>query len=334
MKLNRPEPRIVALLLIGPILFSVASCRALTPAAGSTATDALPPATEPPTAAAIATAAPASATPPASEATGRIVYTCQIFAEATRNQICLLSPDGASPTRLTDNNQADHFYPSWSPDGEAILFSSNLDGGYEIFEQPLEGPARRLTQQGRAYAPAVSPDGSRLAYTVRQGEDAALWVANRDGSEAHWLIGQAWDATWSPDGAWILHASDRGGSIQLWVVTPDGGALRQVTQLDGLRGRSDWSPAGTRLATYAGTPWQREIVTFDPQGEAVRWLTQGGNNLAPSFSPYGGWLTFTSYLDRYRDVNGCEIYIMNEDGYDRRRLTDNTFCDWQPRWGP
>lgn len=236
--------------------------------------------------------------------------------------------------RLTFRDDADHFFPSWSPDGRSVLFSSNLAGGYEIFELALAGTLRQLTQHGRAYAPAVSPDGQQLAFTVRSGEDTALWLSDRDGSSARWLTGPAWDAAWSPDGAWILHASDRDGTIQLWVIRPDGSGLRRVTQLEGLRGRSDWSPDGERIATYAGTSWKREIVSFNPQGGDVRQLSDGGNNLAPSFSPHGGWLTFTSYQDRYRDENGCEIYIMTAKGEDVRRLTDNEYCDWQPRWGP
>jgi Tol biopolymer transport system component len=73
---------------------------------------------------------------------------------------------------------------------------------------------------------------------------------------------------------------------------------------------------------------------MDLDGSNVQQVTDGGNNLAPSFSPDGGWIVFTSYRDRYRDENGCEIYIMNLDGDRTIRLTDNETCDWQPRWGP
>ena len=280
---------------------------------------------------ATARAIPASATP---ELPGRIVFTCQLFRESNRNQICVLDPNRPKTSRLTIDDEADHFYPSWAPNGQSIVYSSNRSGGYEIFEQPLTGPPQQLTDHGRAYAPAISPDGGQLAYTVRHEQDVAIWLANRNGTDPRWLAGQAWDATWSPDGAWILHASDRGGTIQLWVIRPDGRGLRQVTELSGLRGRSDWSPNGMHLATYAGPAWQREIVLFDPLGEDVRWLTAGGNNLAPSFSSDSSSLVFTSYMDRYRDDHGCEIYIMSTDGDIPTRLTDNDYCDWQPRWGP
>jgi Tol biopolymer transport system component len=59
----------------------------------------------------------------------------------------------------------------------------------------------------------------------------------------------------------------------------------------------------------------------------------GGNSQGPSFSPDGQWITFTSYFDHYGEDNGCEIYIIRTDGADLRRLTDNDYCDYQPRWG-
>ena len=284
---------------------------------------------------AVGTATPAAVPgSPTPQPPGHIVFTCQIFRESSRNQICSLDPDKPESNRLTADDVADHFYPSWAPDGRSIVYSSDLAGGYEIFEQPLLGPPHQLTHHSRAFAPAISPDGNRLAYTVRHEGDVAIWLANRDGTDPRWLVGQAWDATWSPDGAWILHASDRGGTIQLWVIRPDGRQLRQVTELNGLRGRSDWSPVGNRLATYAGPAWEREIVSFDSMGEHLRWLTDGGNNLAPSFSPDGRWIVFTSYKDRYRDDHGCEIYMMRVNEGMSTRLTDNDYCDWQPRWGP
>ena len=280
-----------------------------------------------------ATGVAATPTQPRPTPSGQIVYTCQLFAEELRDQICLMSPDGSGKIRLTTEDQADHFYPSLAPSGQSVLYSANLAGPHEIYEQELDGEPRRLTVQGNNYAPAVSPDGSLIVYTHTEGPQAALWLMDRDGSRPRYFLGDAWDATWSPDGAWILHASQRSGSIQLWRVRPDGSQLRQVTELEGLRGRNDWSPHG-RLATYAGHSWQREIFTFDVLGREIRQLTEGGNNLAPSFSPNGEWIVFTSYADRYRDENGCEIYRKHLESGTVVRLTENDFCDWQPRWGP
>ena len=104
-----------------------------------------------------------------------------------------------------------------------------------------------------------------------------------------------------------------------------------MTNFIELRGRNDWSVHGL-LSTYQGSQWTREIIVFDQNGENYVQITEGGHNLAPSFSPDGEWMTYTSYRDNFKNVNGCEIYIMRIDGSDIRRVTENYFCDWQPRW--
>ena len=48
-------------------------------------------------------------------------------------------------------------------------------------------------------------------------------------------------------------------------------------------------------------------------------------------------ITVTEAIHRIEQLGrtaGCEIYIIGSDGSDVRRLTDNDYCDWQPRWGP
>jgi tricorn protease len=74
---------------------------------------------------------------------------------------------------------------------------------------------------------------------------------------------------------------------------------------------------------------------MNANGSNVRQLTpSGGNSQGPSFSPDGQWVVFTGYFDQYGDDHGCEIYIIRVDGTNLRRLTNNDYCDYQPRWGP
>ena len=53
------------------------------------------------------------------------------------------------------------------------------------------------------------------------------------------------------------------------------------------------------------------------------------DNLNPSFSPDGTKIAFTSE----RDGNN-EIYIMNSDGSEQTRLTNNSADDWLPSFSP
>jgi Tol biopolymer transport system component len=264
---------------------------------------------------------------------GKIVYVCQIFRVTESDQICIMDSDGNNQRRLTSSDTARHFYPSLSPDGQSVLFSSNMDGRFYIYELKLSGELTNLWQTG--IAPEVSPDGRLITFTQNDGKSDTIWVMNRDGSNPRLVYSNGWDPTWSPDGQKILFASQVGGLSQLMTINLDGTGLQQVSDLPLLRGRSDWSEDGRFIVTYSGRSWERELFLLPLDGSPVRQLTPpGGNSQGPTFSPDGQWVAFTAYFDRFRNVHGCEIYKMRIDGTQLTRLTSNDYCDWQPRWGP
>jgi len=277
---------------------------------------------------------------------GKIAFTCQIFKNNLKNQICLMDANGANQVRLTTADNADHAWPSLSPDGRSVIFAANNSGEYEIYEMDLaDRKATPLTSSLRNSGPSISPNGKYVVYIHKVGEFRQLWLMDRNGNHQHLLIGSdqwgAWDGAWSPDSQHILFASDMQGEIELFTVDLNGQNLEQITHIaqnypsdQRLRGRNDWSPDGQWIATYLGESWNWEIFLSTTEGTQPHTITSGGNNLAPSFSPNGEWITFTSYRDRYGDDHGCEIYIMRTDGSQVQRLTNNDYCDWQPRWGP
>jgi TolB protein len=280
---------------------------------------------------------PATATQtvfPADEPTGKIAYTCQVADD----QICIINADGTGLRQLTEDDNR-HWYASISPDGANVIYSAHVDDNvYEIFEQNLDsGITTQLTSKlGVLIAPEISPDGKFVVFTRGDAKgNSQLWIMDRNGANPHKLLERGWDPTWSPDGTQILFASDVEGANQLFVMNLDGSGIRQVTNFDALRGRSDWSPDGACMITYNGPAWKRELFVFRPDFSDLYQLSPtGGNSQGPAFSPDGKWVVFTAYFDHYGDDLGCEIYIIRVDGTDLRRLTDNAYCDYQPRWGP
>ncbi len=283
------------------------------------------------------TVQPGAAAPgpvPADEPSGKIVYTCQTAG----NQICIINANGTGFQQLT-SDPVRHWYASIAPDGLSVIYSAFAkDNIFEIYELNLaSGLVTRLTDElGVCIAPEISPDGKLIAFAWGNAEGVSqIWVMERNGANPHKIHAQGWDPTWSPDGTQILFASDIEGANQLFVMNADGPGVRHVTDFDALRGRSDWSPDGAWMVTYSGEAWKREVFIFRPDFSDLRRLSpEGGNSQGPSFSPDGKWVTFTAYFDHYGDDLGCEIYIIRVDGTDLRRLTDNAYCDYQPRWGP
>ncbi|MGC8855283.1 MAG: TolB family protein [Anaerolineae bacterium] len=272
---------------------------------------------------------------------GHIVFTCQLFRTQASEQICLINADGSGWRRLTTEDNLRHFYPSLAPDGRSVVYSAfRQENVVEIYEMDLTtGQVTQLTNRlGVLTAPEISPDGSRIAFTrwTPNSDRYMIWTMGRHGENAANIPhAEGWDPTWAPDGQRILFASQRDGPIQLYVINLNGKGLRKMTSLPALRGRSDWSPDGRWIVTYSGLAWQREIYLLDAKSLNARIISPpGGNSQGPAFSPDGQWVVFTAYFDHPNDEHGCEIYIMRLDGSDLRRLTDNDYCDYQPRWGP
>ena len=273
--------------------------------------------------------------------TGHIVFTCQIYKYQSSEQICIMNADGSDYRRLTTEDNIRHFYPSLSPDGRSVLYSAfRQENVYEIYAYDLDdGSVDRLTNRsGVLTAPEYSPDGQRITYTrwAPNSEKYQIMIMERNGNDQHNIPSiEGWDPTWSPDGKQILFASDRNGPVQLFAVRDNGKNLHQISNLPAIRGRSDWSPDGQYIVTYSGEAWHRELYIMNADDSDSHQLTpSGGNSQGPSFSPDGKWVAFTAYFDKYKDIHGCEIYIIRTDGTDLRRLTNNEYCDYQPRWGP
>jgi acylaminoacyl-peptidase len=97
----------------------------------------------------------------------------------------------------------------------------------------------QLAMMERVADPRLSPDGTRILYTVRTTDWAgnkgvsAAWVVERDGTSRRLAVSDGGVASvrWAPDGNAIYFLSPRGGSSQVWRADRDGEAAVQVTSL-------------------------------------------------------------------------------------------------------
>jgi Tol biopolymer transport system component len=74
--------------------------------------------------------------------------------------------------RLTFGQGRDDFPRAWTPDSKTILFDSNRNGKWEIFQQEREQVSDEPLVQGEndEFSPRLSPDGRFLLYLDRPGE--------------------------------------------------------------------------------------------------------------------------------------------------------------------
>ncbi len=271
-----------------------------------------------------------SQTPP----TGDIVYTCFI---ADIDQICVIAADGSNQRQLTFAETTE-WAASWLPDGQGFLFSSVRSGQFAIYRAAVDGENVQLvlSPDEGDYAPTASPDGTQIAFSRAEGESLNIWVADLDGRNPHPLTqlagrAEALSPVWSPDGQQIAFARRLAGEegYTLVILDVDGDGVRELARpLPHIGSSVDWSPNGRWLAFYAGPPNDRDLYLMAVDGSVYYRVTDGGDNLSPSFSPDGNWLVFTSARDGDND-----LYLIRLDGTNLTTLTANDTSDWQPNWG-
>jgi dipeptidyl aminopeptidase/acylaminoacyl peptidase len=117
-----------------------------------------------------------------------------------------------------------------------------------------------MLEVDRVSSPALSPDGSRVVYVVRETDMRAnkgrtsLWLAPLDGGEPRVLDRHpkgASQPSWSPDGAHVYFVSSRAGTNQVFRIAVDSGQIEQITDFPVAVSNLILSPDGTHLAVSA-----------------------------------------------------------------------------------
>jgi Tol biopolymer transport system component len=237
--------------------------------------------------------------------------------------------------------------PSWSPDGNRIVFVSFRNGRIgDLFTIGTNGRGeRRLTSTPvHEDMPRWSPDGGRIAF-VRQTavgvSNFQIFVMNADGSEERQLTqtGAAnFAPTWSPDGTRIAFVTTRHGPAEIYVINVDGTGETRLTNHPARDDSPAWSPDGSLIAfeTNRSPIMTIRLWVMRPDGSDARPLTNHPidfhNEMQPAWSPDGRTVAFVT--ERNPPVNNTEVYLVDADGNNSRRLTRNLVRDANPAWSP
>jgi TolB protein len=142
---------------------------------------------------------------------------------------------GGTPSRLTsDTGAARSAGPVWSPDGATIYFVSNRTGPFQIYSMGATGAGQAALSgtSGVLGRPAVSPDGTSLAYSRLGGASTAEVVVRTLATGVERVVSARGDSepAFDATGKRLALTSTRGGRPAIWVVdAADGGHPVQVT---------------------------------------------------------------------------------------------------------
>jgi len=265
------------------------------------------------------------------------------FASDRENQpysdIFVMDVNGRNVIQLTDSRANDE-WPSWSPDGRKIAFTSDRDGNEEIYVMNADGTDEvNLTKNSAEdVLSSWSPDGKRIVFTSTRDVNWEVYVMDSDGANQVSLTNNPADdgnPAWSPDGKRIAFYSKRDGNFDIYIMNADGTGQVNLTNNPATDSRPSWSPDSKKIAFASNRDGNQEIYVMNADGTNPMNLTKNpaGDHL-PSWSPDGKKITFFSDRE-YREHN-YEIYIMNADGINQNRLTFDLveIYDTDPAWSP
>jgi dipeptidyl aminopeptidase/acylaminoacyl peptidase len=179
-----------------------------------------------------------------------------VFHSAQDGSLYAIRSDGSDLRRLT-NEAVDDTHPSWSPDGQNLIYAAGGDlwtldtSGLYLptltatpngapppaetdIPTPLPAPQKLSYSSSNAEdSPRYSPDGKVVLFArsvdgVWQLFRAVLWqVEALPGANAAGFNQQM--PAWSSDGQYVVFVSDRSGTPQIYRIKSDGSGLAQLT---------------------------------------------------------------------------------------------------------
>ncbi len=222
-----------------------------------------------------------------------------------------------------------------------IVMSCGKTGGKkELYLMNFDGTeVRQLTRHNSiAFAPAWSPDGSKVAYSIYTknssnirnidlyemdfSERTVKLLSNRRGINS--------GAAYSPDGSKIAATLSFAGNPEIYVFERGSRNATRVTKSFGFDVDPTWSPDGSKLAFVSSRSGMPMVYSMNADGSNVKRLTFAGRyNATPSWSPTNNKIAFAGWIDGKFD-----IFIMNPDGTTIERLTKKQGSNEDPHFSP
>jgi Tol biopolymer transport system component len=209
-----------------------------------------------------------------------------------RASLYISNANGSGERRLTKSDSF-NYDPSWSPEGDWIVFTSERTGPAELYRIHPDGSSLQRLTNDPAYddQAAFSPHEKRIVFvSSRETGKANLWIMDIATHKATRLTrnkdGGDFRPSWSADGKWIAFSSDRGSPLQrvkgkweilqfasIYLIHPDGSGLKRITNRGGICGTPKWTPDSKSVVAYcmsAQDAWNDNVGGWKGNDQLVK----------------------------------------------------------------
>ncbi|MCK5482668.1 MAG: PD40 domain-containing protein, partial [Gemmatimonadetes bacterium] len=226
----------------------------------------------------------------------------------------------------------DNIYPSWSPDGEFVLFAGGATGApggewafYRVRADGSQEPERVFERDGALVELVQTSDARRFVYRegdVGRGHDANIYAVEAEGPAAPWPLAATryveCSPAVSPDARWLAYVSNESGRAEVYVRPISGAADRWQVSIGG-GSEPVWAHSGRELFYISDD----HLMTADVQSTpsfAVRGRRQ--------IFPVGAYRANVSHA-QYDVLPGDQRFVFVASGADETEvvLVMNLFGD-------
>lgn len=231
----------------------------------------------------------------------KIAYTAFAFhrAQKMRNADLFTYDINTGKRFLVSYRKGINSGAAFLPGDQSLLLTLSQEGSPDIFKMSVDGTQLRALTHGPNRSmnvePAISADGSKIAFSSDRLGRPMVFVMNADGSGVKRMTFAGIynsSPSWSPDGKALAFAGYDKDHFDIFTMSADGSNLKRLT-------------------------------------DAHKASGKGSNNESPSWSPDGRHILFAS--DR---TGNSQLYLINPDGTNERRITEDHFNWEKPKWSP
>ena len=233
-------------------------------------------------------------------------------------------PGGGDPVPLRGGPA---MYPSWAPDGSALVYVGETTG-----QDAHAGDPGGTDPHGHPTAAGHRPELRRI---TTDGAVEPLFRGMQVPSHPSIRAGDRSVAFQST----LLQLAEVAGSTGLSSIEafdPRDGRRRTLVEHRGAAYQPAWSPEGDQLAVVLGDPGCRSrrpcpqrLAVWSPETRTSRTVVRSGAAAAPAWSPDGATIAFT--WDR---GDGPSVWTLDVATGARERLTRGPGGDAEPTWSP